>query len=155
MFGYWADRSRAGTDVSAAIARCREQIQADDLLLLVAVVADEVVGFARAARWRHPPDPAPNALPRGWYLLGVVVLDAWRRRGIGRALTERRLEWIAERTSEAYYFTNARNRASLDLHAELGFVELTRQFAAPGISFDGGEGVLCRADLRARRAASG
>jgi GNAT superfamily N-acetyltransferase len=149
------EAAREGSDVAAAVARCEEQIQADDVMLLVAVASGGVVGFARAARWRHPPDPGPSALPQGWYLLGVVVVDAWRRRGIGRALTERRLDWIAERASAAYYFTNARNRPSLDLHAELGFVELTTDFTAPGVSFDGGEGVLCRADLRRRLAASG
>ena len=75
-------------------------------------------------------------------------MDAWRRAGVGRALTEARLAWIAERAERAYYFTNARNQTSLDLHRKLGFKELTRTFTGPGIAFDGGQGVLDVIELR-------
>ncbi len=66
---------------------------------------------------------------------------------IGRALTEERLAWIRGRAREAWYFANARNDASLELHRQLGFVEVTRTFWYPAVSFDGGEGVLCRLSL--------
>jgi hypothetical protein len=42
----------------------------------------------------------------------------------------------------------ARKRSSFGevvLHARLGFVEVSRDFAFPGVRFDGGVGVLCRA----------
>jgi hypothetical protein len=55
--------------------------------------------------------------------------------------------WISERASEAFYFANALNRPSIDLHARLGFVELTRDFSIPGASFVGGCGILFRAEL--------
>ena len=71
-----------------------------------------------------------------------MVVDAWRRAGVGHTLTAARLAWIAERTERAYYFTNARNQVSLDLHRKLGFMELSRAFSGPGIQFDGGHGVL-------------
>ncbi len=35
-------------------------------------------------------------------------------------------------------FANARNQASLDLHTELGFVEVIRDFWFPALTFDGG-----------------
>ena len=62
-------------------------------------------------------------------------------------LTRQRLAWISERADEAYYFSNARNRVSVDLHRQLGFVEVTRDFAFPDASFEEGEGILFRVDL--------
>lgn len=130
-------------------ARCEAQIGDPDACLFVAEVAGKVIGYGRAGRMRSCDDAPADTIPAGWYLLGLVVVDAWRRHGIGRALTERRLAWIAERAGSAWYFVNARNRPSLDLHHACGFVEVTRRFVAPGISFTGGEGVLCRIDLSA------
>ncbi len=77
----------------------------------------------------------------------MIVDPAHRRRGIAAELTRRRLKWIAERAGEAFYFANARNQVSIDLHARFGFVELTRDFAYPGATFAGGAGILFRADL--------
>ncbi len=45
-------------------------------------------------------------------------------------------------------FANARNRASIALHAAFGFEEVTRDFEVPGVTFEGGVGVLFRAVLR-------
>jgi hypothetical protein len=38
-------------------------------------------------------------------------------------------------------------RSSQELHVGLGFVEVTRDFWFPGLTFDGGQGILARADL--------
>jgi hypothetical protein len=62
-------------------------------------------------------------------------------------LTLARLDWIAGRHDQAFYFTNARNVASIELHREFGFAEVTRDFTFPGASFEGGIGVLFRAAL--------
>ena len=85
--------------------------------------------------------------PRGYYLVGVSSPRPARRRGVGRALTEARLAWIGDRAREAWYFANVRNTASLELHRRLGFVEVTRSFWYPEVTFEGGEGVLCRVRL--------
>jgi ribosomal protein S18 acetylase RimI-like enzyme len=130
-------------------AREIERIAAgEERLLLVAERAASVIGFARARLHVPGPDAPPNAAPPGWYLLGVVVAPAERRRGVGDVLTRRRLEWIAARATEAYYFVNARNRASIDLHARFGFVAVTRAFSFPGVTFEGDTGILFRAALR-------
>ena len=142
-------RERDGVPLADARAHCERDVAGADRLLLVAMVGDELAGFARAARWQRPPRPSDNAAPSGWYLLGVVVRDRWRRHGIALELTRRRLSWIAERANEAYYFTNARNRVSIDLHQHVGFVEVTRDFDFPDASFEGGEGILFRVDLAA------
>ncbi|SNS90584.1 Ribosomal protein S18 acetylase RimI [Asanoa hainanensis] len=123
-------------------------------MLHVAEDAGRIVGYARSAEYAPPKDAPRNAAPAGWYLLGIVVDPAYRRRGIGRALTTARMTAIAERADAVWYFANARNRASLDLHTVLGFVEVTRDFWFPDLTFDGGAGVgvLCRAPLSPRKA---
>jgi ribosomal protein S18 acetylase RimI-like enzyme len=118
-----------------------------DRMLLSSVIGDRVVAFARARRFTPVADAPPNAAPTGWYLLGVTVDRAFRRRGIGRELTRARLIEIAKRSSEAFYFANALNRSSIDLHAGFGFVELTRDFWFPQTSFVGGVGILFRVQL--------
>ena len=136
-----------GIDAALSLARCVEQALDPALLLVVAEAGGEIVGFGRAGAW-DPPDDAPlDAAPPGWYLLGLLVRDAWRRRGVGSALTRRRLDWIGGRTDRAYYFANARNDASIELHRRLGFVERTRDFWFPNTSFGGGGGVLFEAHL--------
>jgi hypothetical protein len=64
-------------------------------------------------------------------------------------LTPQRLAWIGDRADAAYYFANARNVTSIDLHGKLGFIEVTRDFTFPGASFEDGAGILFRVDLRA------
>lgn len=116
-------------------------------MLHVADDAGRIAGYACCTYWARPPDAPANAAPSGWYLLGLVVAPEYRRRGLGRALTVARLRALSSRTSEVWYFANARNQSSLDLHATLGFVEVTRDFWFPELTFDGGEGVLARASL--------
>lgn len=116
-------------------------------LLLVAEAEDQIVGFGRTRYFRPAPDAPANIAPEGWYLAGVIVAPRFRRRGIGAELTRQRLEWIAERAKEAFYFANVRNTVSISLHTQFGFVELTRDFVFPGATFAGGIGVLYRIDL--------
>ncbi len=119
----------------------------DDRHVTVAEGATGLLGYGRTG-WFEPVADAPaNSAPAGWYLSGLSVDPDWRRRGIARALTQERLDWVAARADEAWYFANARNRVSFALHASLGFVEVTRDFAFPGVEFRGGAGVLCRVDL--------
>jgi ribosomal protein S18 acetylase RimI-like enzyme len=141
------EHEQDGVEPAVSLERCRRHVTDPEVCLLVATVGDEVVGFGRAARFEPPADAGRDAAPAGWYLFGVIVRDTWRRRGIASRLTEARLDWIAERATEAWYFTNAANQPSIDLHARIGFVEVSRTFAFPKASFEGGTGVLCRMAL--------
>jgi ribosomal protein S18 acetylase RimI-like enzyme len=142
---------RDGAEVAAALDRCDRDLRDPDRLLLVAEVEGELAGFARAGRWEPPRNSPEGTAPAGWYLFGVVVRDRWRRLGIGIELTRQRLAWIGHRAEVAYYFANARNVASIDLHGKLGFIEVTRDFTFPGATFEGGAGILFRTNVRASR----
>lgn len=126
----------------AIFERCLERVASAEMLLLVAETGGAVVAYGCAARFDPAPDAPPPCAPAGWYLAGVVVAPAHRRRGIARALTRARLDRLAARASRVYYFANELNRASIDLHATFGFRELTREFRHPDAHFTGGAGIL-------------
>src|SRR5947209_20025307 len=110
--------------------------------LLVAEIGGEAAAFGRVKHAGELTDWTGGPVPRGWYLTGVIVGPAFRRRGIGAELTRRRLAWVAERADEAFYFASARNLSSIDLHAQFGFREVKPDFAFPGATFTGGRGVM-------------
>jgi len=64
---------------------------------VVAVVENLVVGYARTLPFHYDTESPPDAAPEGYYLLGLVVALAHRKRGVGRLLTaERRDGWSSE-----------------------------------------------------------
>lgn len=121
------------------------RLLASDALVLVAARGGRVVGYGAVERFERP------GLPPGWYLAGVIVAPTERRCGIGARLTAERIAWIAARAPEAFYVANETNRASIDLHAALGFQLVARDLAVPGMTFTGGAGLLFRVDLQSLR----
>jgi GNAT superfamily N-acetyltransferase len=99
--------------------------------LFVAEARGQVVGYGRVVYAEADPD-VETAAPAGWYLLGLVVDQAWRRRGIGEALTRARMAWVAERSDRLYCFIAHGNLASHELHERLGFTQLPRTWIPPG-----------------------
>lgn len=95
----------------------------------------------------RPEGTGPRAVPTGWYLMGVVVRPAWRRRGVGRALLATRLTWLAARTKRAYSVTSEHNRASQALLESAGFVVLRRDVTHPRVTFNKGIGLLLTVEL--------
>jgi len=106
-----------------------------------------MVGWAQVVPFQPSLEAPPNHAPEGWYFAGLLVRPEWRRLGIGASLTRKRLAGVSTKASQAYYFANSSNRASIALHKGLGFEELTRDFWFPGVTFTGGEGVLFRVGL--------
>lgn len=123
-----------------------ERVPPGELLLLVAEAGDQIVGFSRAT-WVVRPASQPEEIPTGWYLLGLYVAPPHRRRGIGRALTERRLLWLRGRAEQVWFTTMADNGPSIALHRAFGFTEVARGVRAPGQPPDPGR-VLFRMDFR-------
>jgi GNAT superfamily N-acetyltransferase len=134
-------QGRNGGDLDVWERALVADLRRADRLLLVAVSAGRPVGYASAGRQSYLRAGGRN-VPDGWFLTGVVVDQLHRRGGIGRRLTQRRLQWLDGRTSKVWYFASALNRPSLELHRKLGFHEVTRDFTIPGVTFSGGVGVL-------------
>jgi aminoglycoside 6'-N-acetyltransferase I len=115
-----------------------------DRHIVVAQVGELLVGWAKTHYW-----PVIDGIaPAGHYLGGVTVAPTWRRNGVGSALTQSRIAWVRERADEVYYFANAQNTASLDLHRAWGFEEIGRASRIRGVEFTGGQGLLLRSRLR-------
>ena len=114
--------------------------------LFVALSGGDIIGYGKVEWLDYSQEPDSEHVVPGWYLAGLVIDPAWRRRGVGARLTRVRMDWLREHDPSANlgFFTNARNEASLALHRDLGFVEVTRDFVVPRVTFDGGIGVLCR-----------
>lgn len=110
--------------------------------LMVAEHEGRIVGYGWVS-WLTPAASGGRGAPDGWYLAGVVVDPAFRRRGLGRRLTEARVDWVLERADDVHYVVSGSNRASRDLHAFLGFVEVTDDFVMPGVVFTRDDGILC------------
>lgn len=121
-------------------SRLRQCVESEAEAFFVAEVDRTVAGFGRVQLLTPPPHAPPNGIPLGWYLIGVMVDSRWRRRGVGDALTKARLGWVWQRANEVWYFANAKNQASIDLHSQYGFVEVTRDFTVEGLTFGGGDG---------------
>jgi len=140
---------RTPEDLRAFLDRVldRHEQEPDQLRVMVAETQGQVIAWSRVA-WFAPPAEAPaNAAPAGWYLIGLSVLPPWRRQGLGTHLTVDRLDWLSGRTAEVWTFTDHDNVASLRLHEELGFVEVTRDFWFPGLSDPDTPLVLLRAPV--------
>lgn len=132
---------------AAGLLPLAEAISDQARLVVVACVDGNIVGWAKTHYWEH----TDGVAPAGHYLGGVLVKPEWRRRGIGVALTEVRLDWIWERAAVASYVVNAANLASIDMHKRWGFrmVESAPKFH--NTEFFGGVGLLMRAERPRKR----
>jgi GNAT superfamily N-acetyltransferase len=60
-------------------------------------------------------------LPAGWYLRGLKVRIKWRRTGVARELTRRRIEWLSARTKTVFVFLNDEKKETRPMYHQLGF----------------------------------
>lgn len=137
---------REGGDPAAWRASLESALDATDRATLVGLVDGQLAGYATVG-WLVPGAGDPGSLaPDGWYLLGLIVDPRFRRRGVGRRLTEERLRWLRGRTDKVWYFASSANQASIDLHTEFGFRLATENLELPGVSFTA-SGLLFGADV--------
>lgn len=135
-----ADRNGGNPDRWST--RYRRHTDSGDSALYVGTRAGSVVGYGLILTMTFPERTAPDGL----YLGGVTIAPERRRMGLGRALTQARIGWARERTDTLWYFASEQNRTSIALHDRFGFVEGTRDFSIPNVTFTG-EGILFRLDL--------
>jgi len=116
----------------------------------VAVIHGRVEAYGRAGYLRMTERAGVEGMPDGWYLSGLVVDSAFRRRGIGRQLVEHRLRRLAAVTDQVRYFVSDENRPSIRLHQDLGFIEERRRVSFPRTDFDPRGGTLFLLNLPKR-----
>lgn len=136
-------QQRNGGDLDAWFGRLALDLEDPEAHLVIAEVDGAVAGHA-TARWLSFAVELACNVEDGWYLTGLLVDPGHRRGGLGRRLVQARLDWLASRAACVWYFAASTNPASIALHKPFGFAEVTRDFVVPGVSFRGGEGVLCR-----------
>ncbi|ALV45044.1 hypothetical protein MB46_05515 [Arthrobacter alpinus] len=119
-------------------------IEDEGRLVLVATSGDAVIAWAKTHYWDH----TDRLAPAGQYLGGITVDPLWRRQRVAMELTQARLDWIRKRSSCAWYVVNAANQASILLHHQWGFTEVTRAADFHGTTFAGGCGILMRAEFK-------
>lgn len=129
VWGSWHPDQMEGAQAGIAGEIGKAQ-RGEGRLVMVAVHARRVVAYGRAKQWTEE-DVAPfRNCPAGWWLSGSVVLPEFRRRGIGRALMQRRLTTL---DTTVHSKVDLANEVSMAWHLTSGFVEVTRDFTAPGM----------------------
>jgi GNAT superfamily N-acetyltransferase len=112
-----------------------DAVQADDVGLFVAEIDAHVVGLVHTILKDTP--AFTILVPRRYAVVeNLVVLEAHRRRGVGRALLETAEGWARSKGATSIELTMyAFNQAARDFYAELGFCilshRLTKPLAAP------------------------
>jgi ribosomal protein S18 acetylase RimI-like enzyme len=107
-------------DVAAFLAR---RLADPDREMFVAEVDGEVVGMVDVTA-QEPPDPGSIIRPIPSVDIGISVADAWRRRGVGRALMEAaEARARARGASLVVLDMSAANRDALAFYHELGYRE--------------------------------
>jgi GNAT superfamily N-acetyltransferase len=139
--------TRTGETVEKRRAKLVGDLDHPDRYTVVACVDDQPVGYASVFRHDLSAEHPVGTAPSGYYLVGLIVAPEWRRHGIGELLTLDRIAWVAERADTVWYFANAANGPTLDLHERLGFVEVTRDFSFPNAPLQPGTGVLLKAPV--------
>lgn len=82
--------------------------------------ANEAVCSGGAVIDQHPPGPS-NLSGRSGYIMNVVTMPRYRRRGISRRIIQTMLEWLAEQgIRRVELHTTGMGRS---LYEELGFVD--------------------------------
>lgn len=108
----------------------------------LAIVDGQIAGFGKAKYFQGEKITYP-----GWYLAGLIVVPAYRNGRVGTVLTIDRLDKLKSVASEAYFFANATNRVSIELHRKLSFKLERDHFEFPGVSFGESHGQLYRIKL--------
>lgn len=140
VWGSWHPDQMEGAQAGIAGEIGKAQ-RGEGRLVMVAVHAGRVVAYGRAKEWSDADVAKFKDCPAGWWLSGSVVLPEFRRRGIGRALMQRRLAALG---TIVYSKVDLANEVSMAWHLTSGFVEVTRDFTAPGMRDDGEPMALLR-----------
>ncbi|MCO4795033.1 MAG: GNAT family N-acetyltransferase [Bacteriovoracaceae bacterium] len=120
----------------------------EDSALFVALMENQIVGYARLVYFDSKLSQTKHLSPDGWYFLGLIIDEKHRRMGIGTHLSEHRLEWLKNKgAKEVFSFVNTKNKASLDLHEVLEFEIVEEGPGFLNVDFDDSTGFLFKKTL--------
>jgi ribosomal protein S18 acetylase RimI-like enzyme len=113
---HWSSREQTDEDFTFIFGRP----ELDTDLWVVAWDGDQIAGVVQT--WIYPEENATLGVDRGW-LEHISVRRAWRRRGVGRAITAEALRRVAAAgMTEAMLGVDAENpTGALGLYEGLGF----------------------------------
>lgn len=113
--------------------------------LFVADLDGLVVGLCRCYHSAGlPKEKLIFAAPHGWYCMGLLVDQEFRRKGIARFLFDNRLKFLKVQGAEVIYSAvEATNLSSIHMHERFGFEEIQRAIGFLHLKFDDG-GILYR-----------
>lgn len=94
--------------------------------LYLAVIKEEVVGLCRFYHSNGLPDHKKRfPSPEGWYGMGILVAENWRRKRIATFLSEERIKKLKELDVTSFYsIVDSTNLTSRKMHEELGFKKI-------------------------------
>ncbi len=102
-----------------------ENIQTDDGAIFLAMSENRAVGFAQCGL-RHDYVEGTDSSPVG-YLEGILVEEAYRKRGIAKELLKACENWARARGCEEFASDcELTNEVSLAFHLNMGFEEANR-----------------------------
>jgi ribosomal protein S18 acetylase RimI-like enzyme len=113
-------------------------------LIFVTLLEGKVVGHGKLFKYCCEEMAVDFKSPEGWYLNGIIVDPAFRRKGVAKELLKNRENFISQynEKNNLYSIVSAENKPSIKYHESLGFKEHSR---APGflkIKLNCGEGIL-------------
>jgi len=88
---------------------------------LVATVDASVVGYGHTTLHSDKSEDETTSSPTGYFLSGLLVSPAHRRKGLGILLTIARIDELRQLTDVIYYRAEPSNQATINLHSRLGF----------------------------------
>jgi ribosomal protein S18 acetylase RimI-like enzyme len=88
---------------------------------LVATVDDSVEGYGHTTFHTGLSEDETKLSPTGYFLSGLMVSPAHRRKGLGQLLTIARIDELRQVTDLIYYRAEHDNQATIELHSRLGF----------------------------------
>jgi GNAT superfamily N-acetyltransferase len=102
----------------------------DQRTYFLANSGDALVAYAGVRFYNQDQDEnmysTTQLLPTGWYLRGLKFHPDWRRMGVAREITNRRLEWLKKRAETIFVFLNDDTKETIPMYHELGFKEVSR-----------------------------
>ncbi|MDA8792164.1 GNAT family N-acetyltransferase [Bacteriovoracaceae bacterium] len=99
--------------------------------LFVAEYKSQIVGFGRSRFIEADEELGYRNMPSGYYLLGVIVKEEFRRKGIGEGLVKARIDHIKSQAKQVYTFVDEVNKSMILLLTKIGFLRLTDDFTYP------------------------